>query len=408
MKTPNHLPGHLRPALTVVIPLAILGLLSAAKLDKPGPSHPRIVLSKGVYAEGVCFGDVDGDGTRDLVAGPFYYPGPAFGEQKRFRPGEASPPVGYGHKCFQSWIHDVNGDDRADILQVTHHGRFGLLLYLQPEGPSESWPVHTVIANFGNESPEFVDVTGDGQPELVAMDEGRFGFYTINGDDPAKPWPFHAISPKRKPYPYFHGLGIGDLNGDGRSDIVEKDGWFEAPENPLADEWTYHEHQFSAPGGAQMLIYDIDGDGDNDIVTSLAAHGWGLAWFENTPGEDGIALKKHELMPTEDKPGVGGISFSQHHALEKGDFNGDGLTDFVTGKRYWAHNGRDPGAKGPAVIYWFELRRSGAGEVEFIPHLLDNDSGVGTQVAVADVNGDGLSDIGVGNKKGVFSFLSRR
>jgi hypothetical protein len=155
-----------------------------------------------------------------------------------------------------------------------------------------------------------------------------------------------------------------------------------------------------------MLVYDIDGDGDNDVVTSLAAHAWGLAWFENVAVEGKVTFAKHELMPLENKPGVGGIKFTQTHALELGDFNGDGLTDFVTGKRYWAHNGRDPDAKSPAVIYWFELKR-GEGGAEFVPHLLDDDSGVGTQVAVADVNGDGLSDIGIGNKKGVFVFRTR-
>ena len=119
-----------------------------------------------------------------------------------------------------------------------------------------------------------------------------------------------------------------------------------------------------------------------------------------------MTFAKHELMPTEDKPGVGGIKFTQTHALELRDFNGDGLTDFVTGKRYWAHDGNDTDAKSPAVIYWFELKR-GEGGAEFVPHLLDDDSGVGTQVAVADVNGDGLSDIGIGNKKGVFVFRTR-
>ena len=407
MNQERRLSTRLRRALTLLPPVLALGLLTAAKL-KPEPGHPRKVLNEGVFAEGVCFGDVDGDGKKDFVVGPFFYSGPDFEKSTRFRPGEAVPANGYAHKCFQSWVYDVNKDGRADILQVTHQREFGLALYLQPENPSEEWPLHVVIEKFGNESPELVDVTGDGQPELVAMEAGKFGFYTINTDDPTKPWPFRAISEPTKPYPYYHGLGIGDLNGDGRVDIVEKEGWYEAPENPLTDAWTFHKNHFSPKGGAQMLIYDVDGDGDNDVITSLSAHGWGLAWFENVKTDDGLELKKHLLMPTVDEPGVGGVSFSQHHALEKGDFNGDGLTDFVTGKRYWAHNGRDPGAKGPAVLYWFELRRTAAGEVEFIPHLIDADSGVGTQVAVADVNGDGLSDIGVGNKKGVFSFVSKR
>ena len=112
-------------------------------------------------------------------------------------------------------------------------------------------------------------------------------------------------------------------------------------------------------------------------------------------------------MPSDAKPGAGGVAFSQHHSMALGDFNADGLMDFVTGKRWWAHGGGDPGADQPSVLYWFELRRSETHGVEFIPHLVDTDSGVGTQVAVGDLDGDEKTDIGVGNKKGVYIFRTR-
>jgi hypothetical protein len=205
---------------------------------------------------------------------------------------------------------------------------------------------------------------------------------------------------------YIHGLGIGDLNGDGRLDIVEKDGWFEGPENPFNGDWKWHKFLFSEKGGAQMLIYDIDGDGDNDIVTSLQAHGYGMAWFENELKEGSVSLQKHVIMPPERPDDPDAAYYSQTHALCAGDLNGDGLTDFVTGKRYFAHNGRDPGADEPAVLYWYELTRDEKG-ARFIPHRIDSDSGVGCQIAVGDVNGDRLDDIAIGNKKGVFVFRSR-
>lgn len=404
----NHATNQLRPGhvLPVLPPLLVLGVFAVAQVME-NPGHQRLVLSKGVYAEGVCFGDVDGDGTKDFVAGPFYYRGPGLQERVRFRPGEAVPARGYDHDCFQSWVVDVDRNGHPDILQVSLDQGFSVHLYLQPATPSEDWPHHVIATGVGSESPEMADVTGDGLPELVALSKGRLGFFRINREEPGSPWPFHPVSKKRSPFPFYHGLGIGDLNGDGRVDLVEKEGWYEAPANRLEDAWTFHPHQFSPQGGAQMLVYDVDGDGDNDIVTSLWAHGWGLAWFESEHDGEAITFRKHELMPGEDKPGVGGISFSQHHALEKGDFNGDGLMDFATGKRYWAHDGRDPGADGPAVLYWFELKRDEGG-VTFIPHLLDDDSGVGTQVAVADLNGDGRADLGIGNKKGVYAYLSAK
>jgi len=90
------------------------------------------------------------------------------------------------------------------------------------------------------------------------------------------------------------------------------------------------------------------------------------------------------------------------------DINGDGIKDFVVGKRFWAHGpggDADPGA--PAVVYWIEIKRPEKGKVEFVPHLIDADSGVGTQFAVADMNGDGKLDVIVSNKKGVYVLLQK-
>lgn len=392
----------------LVIPVGLVVALVAANSDQATPSHSKLILSKGVYTEGASFGDVDGDGVPDLLAGPLWFKGPKYDTQHRYRPGDATPAKGYKHSSFQSWVFDVNGDGRSDIFQIAHTGRFQLDLYLQPEKPSENWPVHRVAAEIGNESPEMGDLTGDGKLELIAMKDGKFGFFTPDVKAPEKPWKFHVISKVRTKSPYYHGLGFGDLNGDGRTDLLEKGGWYEGPKDPTSGkEWTFHDYKFSDPGGAQMLVFDIDGDGDNDIVTSLRAHSWGLAWYENTLIDGKVSLEKHIIIPEGDKPPAEGLGFSQAHALAAGDFNGDGITDFATGKRYWAHNGRDPGADGPAVIYWFETKRGKDG-VEFIPHLLDSDSGVGTQLAVADFNKDGRTDLGVGNKKGVFIFESQK
>lgn len=123
-------------SLSLILPLGLLVIVYAAT-DSDSPSHQKIVLDPGVYTEWSSFGDVNGDGKLDLVAGPLWWEGPEFEIKHRYRPGNVVPASGYAHNSFQSWVMDMNGDGRADIFQVAHDGIFHLDLYLQPEEPSE-------------------------------------------------------------------------------------------------------------------------------------------------------------------------------------------------------------------------------------------------------------------------------
>jgi hypothetical protein len=146
-----------------------------------------------------------------------------------------------------------------------------------------------------------------------------------------------------------------------------------------------------------MPVFDVDGDGDPDVTATEQAHGQGLSWFEQARG----TFVRHVIEPTAE----GTLALHEPHALARADVNGDGLDDLLTGERFWGHA---PAAEvpfaGPAHLYWFELHRDAAG-AWFEPHLIDDDSGVGTQLHVADATGDGRPDIVVANKRGVFVFL---
>ena len=192
-------------------------------------------------------------------------------------------------------------------------------------------------------------------------------------------------------------------------DIVEATGWWEQPANAKPGKpWIKHPFKF-AEAGAQMLVYDVDGDGLNDVITSWHCHLYGLVWYKQIRSRQGeITWQQHVILPPKPDLKSNALRISQLHALDLVDINGDGLKDILTGKRFWAHGPTgDVEPNAPAVVYWFELRRDKDQGVRFIPHMIDDDSGVGTQVTAVDLNGDGIPDVIVSNKKGTFLLLSQ-
>jgi hypothetical protein len=146
-----------------------------------------------------------------------------------------------------------------------------------------------------------------------------------------------------------------------------------------------------------MFVYDFNTDGAPDVLSS-SAHRFGIWWHEQRRGMGGAAGEDPDWIVHQIDD-----SISQTHALALADLNGDGLPDFVTGRRHWAHNGHDPGEDQPAVLVWYEYRLV-EGRPRWTRHLIDDNSGIGTQFEVTDVNRDGLLDIVTSNKKGTFLF----
>jgi hypothetical protein len=209
---------------------------------------------------------------------------------------------------------------------------------------------------------------------------------------------------------FTHGLGLGDLNGDQRVDIIESSGWWEQPATPRGDApWIFHAHRF-AELGAQMPAVDLDGDGLLDVITAWNAHQYGLLWWKQIRRPDAtIDWERNVILAPAPDLQSSDLRVSQMHALEMADLNRDGRLDLVTGKRFWAHGphgDKEPAA--PAVLLWFEVDRAADGAVRFMPRLIDDNSGVGTQVTVADVNRDGRPDVVVANKKGIFLHVNER
>lgn len=370
----------------------------------------KITLTNRYYCDGIHHGDINRDGHEDIIAGPFWYSGPGFKTQHEFYPAEPLEPEPSPSNSMFSFVYDFNSDGWLDILVLGRVHKHSAYWYENPQGKNRLWKKHYAFERVKGESPQLLDMNQDGKPELLAHWEGRWGWIEPNWNSPTQPWTFHAIGDPRDWKQFYHGQGAGDLNGDGLKELITNDGWYEQPSPPNSQStWNWHPYLFSDDrGGAQIFLNDVDGDGDQDLLTSLNAHEWGLAWFEQQQVGDEPVFIKHQFMGTRKEESHYGLAFSQPHALDQADMDGDGLKDLVVGKRMWAHGPKgdvEPGAA--PVLYWFKLKRTPDGKVGYEPHLVDDQSGVGVQVTIADVNQDGRNDILTVSKLGSFVFLNK-
>jgi len=389
-------------AFVGIVPLVVAKQTAA----NTAPLFHKIVLSDAFHAEAGTFGDLNRDGHLDAIAGPFWYAGPDFIERHEiYAPAEPFDPLNYSDN-FSVFVHDFDADGWPDVLVIGFPGK-DASWWKNPGTSGEAWKRHLAFEPVDNESPTFGPFLASDSVALVCMSEGRIGYATPDPARPEAPWIFHAASPTRSWDRFTHGLGFGDIDGDGRADLLEKDGWWQQPASLDGDpEWKHHAVPFGS--GAHMHVVDVNGDGLADVVTSRDAHGYGLSWFEQVRESDGtIGFREHEILARIGGKTLDGVQFSQLHAVTIADIDGDGLPDIVTGKRWWAHGPKgDPEPNAAPVLCAFLLRRSESGDVSFEPFIIDDASGVGTQLVAADANGDGRPDLITVNKRGAFLLLS--
>ena len=339
--------------------------------------------------EACAVADVNGDGHADIIAGESWYEGPKW-TKHRFR----------SFNFFRNYIDnfsdvpiDVNGDGSIDIVSVAWASK-RIAWFENPGKGAGTWKEHPIDGGANVEFAFLVDIDNDGQArELLPQMAGPSGvtaWYEIQGKGAGAKWVKYEVSPRA----YGHGIGAGDVNGDGRTDILTPKGWLQAPKDPRKVPWEHHA-DFDVGSTGFLYVHDVDRDGVNDIVTSMA-HDYGVFWMKQARSTDGS--RSWEKNTIDD-------AWSQAHAMTMADLTGDGRPELITGKRMFAHNGNDPGARESPGLYWYENVMIGE-KSEWARHLIHYGGRVGTgmQLPVADIDGDGDLDFAVAGKGGVFLF----
>jgi len=343
-----------------------------------------------VTYEAVSAFDVDKDGNLDIVSGEYWFAGPDFKQKHQICTLQQS---GDYYDDFCDYPMDVNGDGYLDIITGAWFTKT-LRWRENPKGKPIEWKNHTIDECGHIETIRCWDVDGDGHVEIVPnLPGGPLNIYTLVRDGGGNPT---ATFKKMTIYENHqgHGLGFGDVNSDGRGDFILSAGWLEAPKEPFEEKWIFHQEFNLGATSVPVLVYDVDKDGLADLIDGQG-HGYGLNYWQQRIDENSNRTwMKHQIEPNR----------SQFHDMMLADLDKDGEPEVITGKRYRAHSGHDPGTNDPVGLYYFKIKNGQFERVTLDYGPVDSHSGVGIYFWVEDIDNNGFKDILAPGKEGLFLF----
>ena len=371
---------------SMIVGLVILPALSFQPIAEI-KFRKQLIASESYESVGVF--DVNGDQNPDIVSGSYWYEGPDF--MKRHLIGQVKR-VGEYYDDFSTIPLDVNGDGKMDF--ITGGWFDGTLRWRENPGDDQEWKVHDIAVTGNIETTRSWDVDGDGFEEIIPnTPRKQLAYYTLLRD--GNRISTGQFSKTVVAEEHGHGLGFGDMNGDGRNDFIISKGWLEAPDGPKNKPWKLHSDFDLGDASIPIITTDVNHDGLNDLIVGQA-HGYGLDWYQQKREGKAITFIKHAIDPFN----------SQYHTMAWVDLDNDGEMELVTGKRYRAHNGKDPGDNNNPSLYYFKWNGESFTKNVISYGPFGEGKGTGLFFSVADLHKTGRKDIIVAGKDGLYVFFN--